>query len=192
MAKETKLKIEAGIKTLEQLEMTWANVEQEHGTGKWPHSVCMKPFSTQSKMFCYNTRITLTHLLAADNSNMPFEEIRLKTSLEVIEKLRERSLNSIETILSFFKTQLDKCLHHWNKEKIKMRKIFLENLEKLAKILEDGLEMPELREKELVKELAVSTMEAQQEIGRNRRMRIQVLENDIRVLEIAKALLETL
>ena len=52
--------------------------------------------------------------------------------------------------------------------------------------------MPELREKELVKELAVSTMEAQQEIGRNRRMRIQVLENDIRVLEIAKALCETL
>ena len=192
MTKETKFKIEAGIKTLEQLEMTWANVEKEHGTGKWPHSACMKPFSTQSKMFCYNTRITLTHLLAADNSNMPFEEIRLKTSLEVIEKLRERSLNSIETILSFFKTQLDKCLHHWNKEKIKVRKIFLENLEKLAKILEDGLEMPELREKELVKELAVSTMEAQQEIGRNRRMRIQVLENDIRVLEIAKALLETL
>ena len=192
MAKETKLKIEAGIKSLEKLEMTWANVEQEHGTGKWPHSASMKPFSTQSKMLCYNTRITLTHLLAADYSNMPFEEIRLKTSLEVIEKLRERSLNNIETILSFFKTQLDKCLHHWNKEKIKMRKIFLENLEKLAKILEDGLEMPELREKELVKELAVSTMEAQQEIGRNRRMRIQVLENDIRVLEIAKALLETL
>ena len=193
MAKETKLKIEAGIKTLEQLEMAWANVEQEHGTGKWPHSASMKPFSTQSKMFCYNTRITLTHLLllAADNSNMPFEE-ELKTSLEVIEKLRERYLNSIETILSFFKTQLDKCLHHWNKEKIKVRKIFLENLEKLAKILEDGLEMPELREKELVKELAVSTMEAQQEIGRNRRMRIQVLENDIRVLEIAKALCETL
>ena len=108
MAKETKLKIEAGIKTLEQLEMTWANVEQEHGTGKWPHSAIMKPFSTRSRMFCYNTRITLTHLLAADNSNMPFEEIRLKTSLEVIEKLRERSLNSIETILSFFKGSLQK------------------------------------------------------------------------------------
>ena len=54
--KETRLKIEAGIKTLEQLEMTWANEEDGHES-KWLHS----------KMLCYNSRVKLIHLLAADN-----------------------------------------------------------------------------------------------------------------------------
>ena len=52
--KETRLKIEAGIKTLEKLEMTWANKEHE---SKWLHS----------KMLCYNSRVKLIHLLAANN-----------------------------------------------------------------------------------------------------------------------------
>ena len=177
--KETRLKIEAGIKTLEQLEMTWANEEDRHAS-KWLHS----------KMLCYNSRVKLIHLLAVDN--LPCEEKRLKTSLEVIENLKEKSLDCIETFLSFLKTELTVCLNHGNKEKHKVRKIFLKNLEKLAKILEDGLEMPELCEKELVKECAVYTMEAQRKLGRIRRMRIQELQNDICVLENAKALCETL
>ena len=182
MAKKTRLRIEAGIKTLEQLEMTWANAEAEDATGKW----------LNSKMLCYNTRIKLIHLLEADNSNMPCEEKRLKTALEVIEKLRESSLNCIESLLPYFKTELDKLLHSGNKEKLKVRKRFLECLEKLAKILEDGLEMPELREKELVKRFAEDTMEVQREVGRIMRMRTQLLEKDIRAMEIAKALCETL
>ena len=65
------------------------------------------------------------------------------------------------------------------KKKLKLREELLDGLEELAKNLEDGLEMSEQTERDLVRAMADATMEKQKACGRMVNDRIQFLKDEI-------------
>ena len=124
------------------------------------------------------------------------EEEGLKTSFVIIENARDKFFEAIKSRKSYCKKELE-IENEWKlKKKLKLREELLDGLEELAKNLEDGLQMSEQTERDLVRAMADATMEKQKACGRMVNDRIKFLKNDIsyyeRLEKSSKALWKTM
>ena len=105
-----------------------------------------------------------------------------------LEIVRERYLEGLEIILTELKKERGNFCRTREKIKHISRKILLEELERFAADLEDGVELSEQQERDRVKALADETMENQREIGRVTIRMIGDIDAHILDLENTKAL----
>ena len=110
------------------------------------------------------------------------EEEGLKISFVIIENARDKFFEEIKSRKSYYKKELENENEWKLKKKLKDRGELLDGLEELAKNLEDGLQMSEQTERDLVRAMA----EKQKACGRMVNDRIQFLKDEISYYERLK------
>ena len=116
----------------------------------------------------------------------------MKSSFVIIEKAQDKVFEVIKSRKSYCKKELEIETERKLKKKLKHRGELLDGLEELAKNLEDGLQMSEQTERDLVRAMA----EKQKACGRMVNDRIQFLKDEIsyyeRLKKSSKALWKTM
>ena len=116
-----------------------------------------------------------------ESSNLEEEE-GLKISFVIIENARDKFFEEIKSRKSYYKKELENENEWKLKKKLKHRGELLDGLEELAKNLEDGLQMSEQTERDLVRAMA----EKQKACGRMVNDKIKFLRNEISYYERLK------
>ena len=115
------------------------------------------------------------------------EEKQLKIALERLEGYRKAWFKLYDKRLSNLKKHREQYKRRWVKAKHESRKILLDELEKLAKELEDGLVMSEEDERGSVKEIADATMQHQRDIKQIHDKVIRDIDEELLKLEDIKS-----